>query len=249
MDRLIRTRSRIGFAVALLLCGLVPGAVWSSPLVSDQIADRLKDIRKIAQKRGMADEATADKIRRMEKAFHDGFPSKSGNSRDAELSKAEKSVRDQIALVDSLLRASEVPASGDPVSQAASSSNYITAAISNLAGMEPVVRSLHDSQPSAVLVISSVICPCGKKRCDTMLGVRDALAALDPALPMAVVDEISAPSVSKTLGLTSIPSWVLLTPEGAPSSIITGFGNPDEVKASLQTWLGTNDASESTDRD
>jgi thioredoxin-like negative regulator of GroEL len=70
-----------------------------------------------------------------------------------------------------------------------------------------------------------------------MLKVYESVKTHYPAFPMAVVDEMKMPAVANTLGVTTIPSWVLFGADGAPASIITGFEDPDDVKAALRSWL------------
>ena len=106
--------------------------------------------------------------------------------------------------------------------------------------MEPIIRSLHDSKRSVLLVVSSVTCECERKRCEKMLKVYDSTAAGHPALPISSVDLMKMPSLVRTLGVTSIPSWVLFNAQGAPASIITGFEDPEDVRSALQSWLSDN---------
>jgi len=208
------------------------------PLISIEALNGLKDVGKAVEARGAADTSAIAEIRLIENVWVHAFRSKLGDSSVVRQSPAERLAGAQIQFIDSMFAATKLPTTPDTPPRRAPKADYVAAAVSSLVSMEPILRSLHDSKRSALLVVSSVICECGRKRCDKMLAVYNSTAALHPLFPMSVVDEIKMPSVTKSLGVTTIPSWVLFDAEGAPASIITGFEEPDDVKSALESWLG-----------
>jgi thioredoxin-like negative regulator of GroEL len=72
-----------------------------------------------------------------------------------------------------------------------------------------------------------------------MLALRSAIAADRPSPPIAVIDYVKIPAIARILSVNTIPSWILLSTDGRPASIITGFEQPDDVRAAIDAWLGT----------
>jgi hypothetical protein len=210
------------------------------PFISMKALNGLKDVGKAVEARDAADTSATAQIRLIEKAWARSFRSKLGDASVVGQSPAERLAGAQIQFIDSMFAATKPPTAPDSPPRSAPQADYVAAAVSSLVSMQPIMRSLHESKRSALLVVSSVACKCVLARCEKMLAVYDSTAALHPLFPMSVVDEIKMPSVTKSLGVTSIPSWVLFNARGAPASIITGFEDPEDVRSALQSWLSDN---------
>jgi hypothetical protein len=244
--------TRIGLisTVALLLAGGL--ALQSSelnqpkeapqriPYVSRQDLVHLEGLGKTMKALGAVDTAAGADITAIEKAWIAGFRSRLSDSTVVSLPRVERFVGNQIALIDSLLAAAKSTGGADSAPRSTPQTEYIADAISSLVNLGPNIRSVHASRRSALLVISSVICPCGQRRCEKMLKVYDSVAAGHPTFPMSVVDEMKVTPVIKDLRVTGIPSWVLFDTAGEPATIINGFAEADSAKAALESWLGGN---------
>jgi len=242
------TRTGLISVVALLLAGGL--ALQSSelnqpkdapqriPYVSRQDLVHLEDLGKTMKALGALDTTAGADITAIEKAWVAGFRSRLSDSTVVSLSRVERFVGNQIALIDSLLAAAKSSARPDSAPRSAPRPQDIAAAITSLVSLEPNIRSVHASRRSALLVISSVICPCGQRRCEKMLKVYDTIIANHPTFPMSVVDEMKVTPVIEDLRVTGIPSWVLFDTAGEPATIINGFAEADSAKAALESWLG-----------
>jgi hypothetical protein len=174
----------------------------------------------------------------IEAAWIEGFRSGVNDSTVVSPSPIESLIGSQIVDIDSLLARAKPARSIGESDRTGPGPDEILAAIHNLAALESTFSFQRELSRTVLLVVSSVSCECERKRCEKMLALRSSIATAHPALPIAVVDIVHMPAVARILSITTIPSWVLFSAKGEVASIITGFEEPDDARATIYAWLG-----------